>query len=373
MGGGLVPKRALVTGITGQDGAFLARLLTDKGYKVFGTYRRVSTPNFWRLQQLRVLDKITLIPADLSDTTSLLEAVIVSNPHEIYNLAAQSFVGSSFDQPLLTTQVDGSGATRFLEIIRHLKKDIKFYQASTSELYGSCKIVPQDENTPFRPNSPYAVAKLHSFHQCRVYREAYGIFASNGILFNHESSIRGLEFVTRKITNAVAKIKLGLQKELRLGNLTAQRDWGHARDYVQAMWLIMQHQQPDDFVIATGEMHSVGEFAQEAFAVAGLNWKDFVRVDQRLLRPLDVDRLCGNSGKARTLLRWRPTISFKKLVEVLVKADLERWERYLTGEIFPWDAPNYSSEIDILSRTVVREGRTAAAARARPAGLLGRG
>lgn len=350
-------KRALITGITGQDGAFLARLLVDKGYKVYGTYRRVSTPNFWRLQQLNVLNKITLIPADLSDTTSLLEAVTVSNPHEIYNLAAQSFVGSSFDLPLFTAEVDGNGTTRFLEIIRHFNKNIKFYQASTSELYGSSEIVPQDENTPFQPNSPYAVAKLNSFHMCRVYREAYGIFAGNGILFNHESSLRGLEFVTRKITNAVAKIKLGMQKELHLGNLEAQRDWGHAQDYVRAMWLMLQQKKPEDFVIATGETHSVREFAEEAFKVVGLDWKDYIKTDQRLLRPLDVSILCGNAQKARKVLGWKPTIEFKKLVEVMVKADLERWQRYRRGDFFPWDAPNYSGEIDIINRGASTENK----------------
>ena len=350
-------KRALITGITGQDGAFLARFLVDKGYKVYGTYRRVSTPNFWRLQQLNVLNKVTLIPADLSDTTSLMEAVTVSNPHEIYNLAAQSFVGSSFDLPLFTAEVDGNGTTRFLEIIRNFNKKIKFYQASTSELYGSSDTIPQDENTPFHPNSPYAVAKLNSFHMCRVYREAYGIFAGNGILFNHESSLRGLEFVTRKITNAVAKIKLGMQTELHLGNLDAQRDWGHAHDYVQAMWLMMQQKKPDDYVIATGETHSVREFVEEAFNVVGLDWKKYTKEDKRLLRPLDVSILCGNAQKARKVLGWKPKINFKKLVEVMVNADLERWERYRQGDFFPWDAPNYSGEIDIITRGASTENK----------------
>lgn len=351
-------RRALITGITGQDGAFLAQFLIEKGYRVYGTYRRVSTPNFWRLQQVGVLHKVTLIPADLSDTSSLLEAVTVANPQEIYNLAAQSFVGSSFDQPLLTTEIDGSGATRFLEIIRHLNKNIRFYQASTSELYGSSQEAPQNERTSFLPNSPYAVAKLHSFHMCRVYRQAYGIFACNGILFNHESSLRGLEFVTRKISNAVAKISLGLQKKVALGNLDAQRDWGHARDYVRAMWLMMQHDWPDDFVIATGETHSVREFAEAAFSVVGLDWRKYVQEDQRLYRPLDVSLLCGDPQKARNVLGWEPAITFKKLVEVMVKADEERWKKYLKGEFFPWDAPNYPSEMDIVSRSASRENKT---------------
>ena len=349
-------KRALITGITGQDGPYLAKLLLEKGYKVFGTYRRTSTPNFWRLQQLGIIDKVTLIPADLSDMSSLLETVTVSNPSEIYNLAAQSFVGNSFDTPLMTTDVDASGATRFLEIIRHLGKDIRFYQASTSELYGGSPRSPQDENTPFIPNSPYAAAKLYSFHMTRVYREAYGIFACNGILFNHESPLRGLEFVTRKITNSVAKIKLGLQSELRLGNMETRRDWGFAPEYVKAMWMVMQQDRADDYVIATGETHSVREFVEEAFKAAGLNWKDYVKEDKRLHRPLDVSHLCGNPAKAKQELGWEPKTTFQKIVEIMVKADLERWQRYLKGEFFPWDAPNYSSEIDVISRTVSREG-----------------
>jgi len=228
-------KRALITGITGQDGPYLAQLLLNKGYKVYGIYRRTSTPNFWRLQHLDVLNKIILIPADVIDMSSLLEAIKISEPNEIYNLAAQSYVGASFDQPLITSEIDGTSSARFLEIIRHLDKEIKFYQASTSELYGDTKKYPQDEETEFRPSSPYAAAKLYSFNIVRIYREAYGIFACNGILFNHESELRGLEFVTRKITNSVAKIKLGLQKELLLGNLDAKRDWGYAREYVEAM------------------------------------------------------------------------------------------------------------------------------------------
>ncbi len=350
-------KRALITGITGQDGPYLAKLLLEKGYEVFGTYRRVSTPNFWRLQQLDVIKKITLIPADLSDMSSLLEAVTIADPDEIYNLAAQSFVGASFDQPLLTTEIDASGAIRFLEIIRHLKKDIKFYQASTSELYGATKQSPQDEHTPMTPNSPYAAAKLHSFHITRIYRFAYGIFACNGILFNHESPLRGLEFVTRKISSSVAQIKLGLQKELRLGNFDAKRDWGYAPDYVKAMWLVMQHDKPDDFVIATGETHSVAEFAEEAFAVVGLNWEDYVVEDKRLYRPLDVHKLCGNPKKAERLLGWTPKVTFKQLVKTMVNSDMERWKMHLDGKIFPWDAPNYSYEMDIISRNVIRDAR----------------
>lgn len=348
-------KRALITGVTGQDGPYLAKLLLNNGYKVFGTYRRASSPNFWRLQQLDILSKITLIPADLTDTVSLLEAVNIADPDEIYNLAAQSFVGNSFDQPLLTTNVDASGTTRFLEIIRHLKKDIKFYQASTSELYGASIQTPQDENTPMIPNSPYAAAKLHSFHMTRIYRQSYGIFTANGILFNHESPLRGLEFVTRKITNAVAKIKLGLQTELTLGNLETKRDWGFAPEYVRAMWLMLQQKKNDDYVIATGEMHSVAELAEEAFSVAGLHWKDHVKTDQRLKRPLDVYQLCGNPQKAETALKWKPKVTFKELVRIMVQADLDRWKQHLDGKMVSWDAPNYPHEMDIISRNVTRD------------------
>jgi GDPmannose 4,6-dehydratase len=354
-------KRALITGITGQDGPYLAQLLLNKGYRVFGTYRRVSTPNFWRLQQLGIINRVTLIPADLTDMASLLEAVTISDPHEIYNLAAQSFVGNSFDQPLLTTDVDASGTTRFLEIIRHLKKDIKFYQASTSELFGGSTENPQHELTPMMPNSPYAAAKLHSYHMVRIYRGSYNLFACNGILFNHESSLRGLEFVTRKITNSVAKIKVGMQKDLHLGNTSAFRDWGFAPDYVRAMYMMMQHKEPDDYVVATGETHSVAEFAEEAFSVAGLNWKDYVVTDQRLLRPLDVHQLCGNPKKAEQVLGWKPRVTFKQLVKIMVDADVKRWQHYLEGKAFAWDAPNHSHEIDIISRNVVRDAQKEAA------------
>ncbi len=354
---GIRQKTALITGITGQDGPYLAQLLIEKGYKVYGTYRRSSTPNFWRLQQLGLIKKVTLIPADLSDMASLLEAVAITNPDEIYNLAAHSFVGSSFDQPLYTAEVDGSSSTRFLEIIRHLNKKIKFYQASTSELYGANTNAPQSEITPMIPNSPYAAAKLYSYNMTRIYRASYGIFACNGILFNHESPLRGIEFVTRKISNSVAKIKLGLQTNLHLGNLDARRDWGYAPDYVRAMWLMMQQEKPDDFVIATGETHSVREFAQEAFAVLGMNWKEYIIEDTRLLRPMEVPLLCGNPRKAEKVLRWKAKTKFKDLVHYMVQADYQRWNQFLHGKIFPWDAPNYSHEMDIISRNPTREGR----------------
>jgi GDPmannose 4,6-dehydratase len=337
----------------------------NKGYKVFGTYRRVSTPNFWRLQQLGIINKITLIPADLTDMASLLEAVSISDPHEIYNLAAQSFVGSSFDQPLLTTDIDASGTTRFLEIIRHINKDIKFYQASTSELYGAFTGNLQDENTPMIPNSPYAAAKMHSFNMTRIYRDSYGLFACNGILFNHESEFRGLEFVTRKITNSVARIKLGLQKELKLGNLHSKRDWGYAPEYVGAMWKMMQHKIPDDFVIATGETHSVGEFAEKAFDVVGLNWKNHVITEKKLLRPLDVHQLCGNPAKAGRILGWKPKVTFTELVKKMVNSDLESWKKHLSGKPFPWDASNHSHDLEVISRNVTRDSKREASDRIR--------
>lgn len=347
-------RRTLITGITGQDGAYLAALLIEKGYQVFGTYRRVSTPNFWRLQFLNVLDKITLIPVDMADMSSLLEAVTLSDPHEIYNLAAQSYVGASFDQPLLTTEIDGSGATRILEIIRHLKKDIKFYQASTSELYGTVKESPQSETTTFWPNSPYAVAKMLSFHNTRIYREAYGIFACNGILFNHESPLRGMEFVTRKISNAVARIKLGLQEKLVLGNLETKRDWGYAPEYVEAMWMILQYDKPHDFVVATGEAHSVKEFLDEAFEQVNLDPSDFVKTDRLFMRPKDVDLLCGDSSKIKNEIGWKPKTYFRELVKIMVDADLNRWTDYLDGKQFPWDAPNYPDDIKLQKRHVTK-------------------
>jgi GDPmannose 4,6-dehydratase len=343
-------KRALITGVTGQDGAYLAQFLLNKGYRVYGTYRRLSTPNFWRLQYLDIFDKVDLIPADLLDTSSIVEAVKVSQPDEIYHLAAQSFVFASFEQPVGAGEITGLGVTRILEVIREINPKIRFYQASTSELYGRGNTMPQTENTPFRPSSPYAAAKLYGHWVTRIYREGYGIFACNGILFNHESPLRGLEFVTRKISNAVAKIALGVDNELRLGNLEAKRDWGYAPEYVESMWLILQQDEPDDYVIATGETHSVREFVERAFTVAGLDWQKYTKVDERFLRPLDVDFLQGDYSKAREKLGWQPQVKFDKLVEIMVREDLSRWRRWLKGERFPWDAPNYPSEDRIISR-----------------------
>ncbi|MHA1833614.1 MAG: GDP-mannose 4,6-dehydratase [Candidatus Baldrarchaeia archaeon] len=344
-------KKALITGITGQDGAYLAKFLLDKGYEVYGTYRRLSTPNFWRLQYLGIFEKVNLIPMELSDTTSIFEAIKTSEPDEVYHLAAQSFVGASFENPIATGDVTGLGVARILEAIRQINPKIKFYQASTSELYGNSKINGRlTDNDTYRPASPYAAAKLYGYLITKIYREAYGIFAVNGILFNHESPLRGLEFVTRKISNTVAKIALGLEKELQLGNLDAKRDWGYAPEYCESMWLMLQQKEPDDYVIATGESHSVKEFCEKAFEIVGLDWQKYVKVDERFMRPLDVNYLCGDSSKARRRLGWKPQVKFEELVEIMVKEDLRRWERWLNGEKFPWDAPNYPGEAKILTR-----------------------
>ena len=345
-------KSALITGITGQDGAYLADFLLNKGYKIFGTYRRLSTPNFWRLQYLNIFDKVNLIPADLIDSSSVLEAIEISEPDEVYHLAAQSFVGASFEQPVGAGEITGLGVTRLLEAIRYANPKIRFYQASTSELYGKNLLLVQDEDTPFQPSSPYAASKLYGYWITRIYREGYGIFACNGILFNHESPLRGLEFVTRKITNMVAKIALGMEKELFLGNLEAKRDWGYAPEYVEAMWLMLQQDEPDDYVIATGESHSVSEFAEKAFVVAKLDWKNYVKTDVRYLRPLDVNFLRGDYSKAKQKLGWVPKVKFDQLVEVMVIEDLNRWRRWREGERFPWDAPNYPDEANILTRSL---------------------
>lgn len=345
-------RRALITGITGQDGAYLARFLLQKGYAVYGTYRRLSTPNFWRLQYLDIFENVNLIPADLVDAASIMEAINISGPDEVYHLAAQSFVGASFEQPIGAGEITGIGVTRVLEAIREINPKIRFYQASTSELYGKGSTTSQDEVTPFHPSSPYAAAKLYGYWLTRIYREAYHIFACNGVLFNHESPLRGLEFVTRKVSNAVAKIALGLSADLSIGNLDAMRDWGYAPEYVESMWLMLQQDEPDDYVIATGETHSVRAFVQKAFEVVGLDWERYVRVDERYFRPLDVDFLQGMTAKAKRKLGWQPQVKFESLVELMVREDLTRWKRWQQGEIFPWDAPNYPGEARIVTRTL---------------------
>jgi GDPmannose 4,6-dehydratase len=318
-------KKALITGITGQDGSYLAELLLEKGYEVYGMVRRSSTENFERIDHLT--DRITLIQADLLDPTSLVEALEEARPNEVYNLGAQSFVPTSWKQPVLTAEFTAVGVTRLLEAIRRVDPDIRFYQASSSEMFGKVREVPQNEQTPFYPRSPYGVAKVYGHFITVNYRESYGLFAVSGILFNHESPRRGLEFVTRKISDGVARIKLGLADELRLGNLDAKRDWGFAGDYVEAMWLMLQADEPEDFVIATGKEHSVQECADFAFAHAGLDAKQYVKSDPEFLRPAEVDHLVGDAAKAREQLGWQPRISFKELVELMVDADLERHSR----------------------------------------------
>jgi len=316
-------KSALITGITGQDGPYLAEFLLKKGYKVAGTVRRLSTPNMENIKG--IADKLELFSADLLDQGSLTDAIRKSEPDEIYNLAAQSFVKASWDQPVLTGEFTALGVTRVLEAIRTVNPRIKFYQASSSEMFGKVTETPQKETTRFHPRSPYGVAKVYGHYITLNYRESYGIFACSGILFNHESPRRGIEFVTRKISNAVARIKLGKQEKLELGSLEPKRDWGFAGDYVEAMWLMLQQEKPDDYVVATGENHSVKEFVQEAFKVVGIdNWEKYVVANSpKHTRPAEVDYLIGDATKARTVLGWRPKTSFKELVKLMVEADLE--------------------------------------------------
>lgn len=315
-------KKALITGVTGQDGSYLAELLLSKGYQVTGMVRRASTENFERIEHLRT--KIKIAQADLLDQLSLIDLIEEAQPDEIYNLAAQSFVPTSWIQPALTGEFTALGVTKMLEAIRLMNRKIKFYQASSSEMFGKVLEIPQTEKTPFYPRSPYGVAKVYGHFITVNYRESYDMFAVSGILFNHESPRRGLEFVTRKITDAVARIKLGLAKELRLGNLDAKRDWGFAGDYVEAMWLMLQQKEPQDFVIATGETHSVREFAQIAFDHVGLNWKKYVKVDKKFFRPAEVDQLVGSPNKAKRILGWKPRVNFEGLVRMMVDADLAR-------------------------------------------------
>lgn len=317
-------KRALITGITGQDGPYLAELLLSKGYKVYGTVRRLSTPNMENIKDIQ--DKIELVSADLLDQGSLTDAILVSEPDEVYNLAAQSYVKASWDQPVLTGEFTALGVTRVLEAIRTTNKKIKFYQASSSEMFGQVTETPQKETTRFHPRSPYGVAKVYGHYITLNYRESYDMFACSGILFNHESPRRGIEFVTRKITHSVARIKLGKQDKLELGNLDAKRDWGFSGDYVEAMWLMLQQEKPDDYVIATGEMHSVREFVELAFSYAGIDdWEKYVISDHpKHTRPAEVDYLIGDYSKAKKVLGWEPKTSFKKLVRMMVNADLER-------------------------------------------------
>jgi len=331
-------KKALITGITGQDGAYLAELLIEKGYEVHGIKRRASLFNTQRIDHLYQDPHVenrrfALHYGDLTDATNLLRIIQEVQPDEIYNLAAQSHVKVSFESPEYTANVDGLGTLRLLEAIRilGLEGKTRFYQASTSELYGQVREIPQKETTPFYPRSPYAVAKLFGYWITVNYRESYNIYACSGILFNHESPLRGKEFVTRKISYGVARIKLGLQKELLMGNLDAMRDWGFAGDYVRACWLMLQQDKPDDYVIATGIKHSVRDFLELAFSHAGLNWSDHVRVDQKHLRPADVNTLCGDASKARQILKWEPTVSLPELARMMVDADLKQVQQEMGG------------------------------------------
>ena len=315
-------KRAVITGITGQDGSYLAELLLEKGYEVVGVVRRLSAPNHWRIAHL--LDRIELRPGDLLDQLSLIRIVDDVRPHEFYNLAAMSFVPASWDQPLLTGEYNAQGVTRVLEALRQVDTSIRYYQASSSEMFGKVRDTPQNERTPFYPRSPYGVSKVFAHYITVNYRESYDLFAVSGLLFNHESPRRGLEFVTRKVSDGVARIKLGLTSSLSLGNLDAHRDWGFAGDYVRAMWLMLQREQPDDYVIATGVSHSVRDLVETAFSHVGLNWEDHVRTDPAFLRPAEVEHLVGDSAKARRELDWTPSVDFHALVRMLVDADITR-------------------------------------------------
>jgi GDPmannose 4,6-dehydratase len=320
-------KRALITGITGQDGSYLAEFLLGKGYHVSGMVRRASTENFERIEHLR--NRITIIQADLLDQLSLIELIKSARPDEVYNLAAQSFVPTSWNQAALTGEFTALGVTKVLEAIRLVDRKIKFYQASSSEMFGKTRESPQNEQTPFYPRSPYGVAKVYGHFITVNYRESYSLFAISGILFNHESPRRGLEFVTRKISDGVARVKLGQTKELRLGNLDAKRDWGFAGDYVEAMWMMLQQKRPEDYVIATGRSHTVRDFVDIAFSHAGLNWRKHVKVDKKFYRPADVNELMGDSRKARKALGWKPRLTFEELVVMMVDADIERLQKQL--------------------------------------------
>jgi GDPmannose 4,6-dehydratase len=322
-------KRALITGITGQDGSYLADLLLEKDYEVFGMVRRASTENFERIEHL--VERIKLVQGDLLDGVSLVSVLEETQPHEVYNLAAQSFVPTSWNQPVLTAEFTAVGVTRLLDAIRRVDPSIRFYQASSSEMFGKVREVPQTELTPFYPRSPYGVAKVYGHFITVNYRESYDLFAVSGILFNHESPRRGLEFVTRKVSDGVARIKLGLADELQLGNLDAKRDWGFAGDYVRAMWQMLQQDEPADYVVATGETHAVREFVDLSFEHAGLDPNDHVRVDERYLRPAEVDHLVGDASRAKAELSWEPEVSFRELVEMMVDADAERLAR--TGRV----------------------------------------
>jgi GDPmannose 4,6-dehydratase len=328
--GAPMAKRAIITGITGQDGSYLAELLLEQGYEVTGVVRRLSAANFWRIEHL--LDRIALRPADLLDQLSLIKVIDEVRPTEFYNLAAMSFVPASWDQPMLTGEFNAQGVTRVLEAVRQVDRSIRIYQASSSEMFGKVREVPQTEMTPFYPRSPYGVSKVFAHYITVNYRESYDLFAVSGILFNHESPRRGLEFVTRKVTDGVARIKLGLTDSLALGNLDARRDWGFAGDYVRAMWLMLQQDRAEDFVVATGESHSVRDLVETAFSHVGLDWQQHVRVDPAFLRPAEVDHLIGDAAKARRVLGWEPRVDFRGLVRMMVDADIARLSAMAPGQ-----------------------------------------
>lgn len=311
--------RALVTGITGQDGSYLAEFLLEKGYEVYGMVRRSSVENFNRIEHIR--DKLKFVQADLLDQLSIIDAIKESRPAEIYNLGAMSFIPISWKQPVLTGEFTGLGVTRMLEAARHMNKNVKFYQASSSEMFGKVREIPQNEKTPFYPRSPYGVAKVYGHYMTVNYRESYDMFACSGILFNHESPRRGLEFVTKKVTYGAAKIKLGLADSLYLGNLDTKRDWGYAKDYIEVMWLMLQQNTPEDYVISTGEAHSVKEWVEASFRCLDLDWRKYVKIDKRFIRPVDVDLLVGDSSKAEKKLGWKTKVSFKQLVKIMVEYD----------------------------------------------------
>lgn len=343
--------RALVTGITGQDGAFLSKQLLDKGYDVYGTYRRVSSPNFWRLAFLGIDKAVHLVPCDILDASSVFRVIKEIKPSVIYHLAAQSQVLSSFDSPIITSQITGLSVTNFLEAILQINNKIKFYNAATSELYGNVGTDGGfDEDTNFRPESPYAVSKLYGYWMVRVYRNSYGLFASNGILFNHESELRGLEFVTRKITNEVSKISLDLSNKIVLGNIDTQRDWGYAPEYTQAMQLIMEMDEPDDYVVATGETHSVREFLRLAFEYVNLDFEKYLSISDKFKRPMDVLYLKGSFKKINSRTGWKPKVAIRDLVRIMMDADLHRWREFKSGHMVPSDALFYDeSRFDIFS------------------------
>lgn len=342
-------KNALITGITGQDGAYLAKFLLDKGYQVFGTYRRLSSANFWRLHYLNIYHKIKFLPIDMVDSKSMTDVLNISQPKEVYNLAAQSFVGVSFSQPIYTTDITGMGVVRLLEEVKKYDSKIKFYQASSSEMYGNEKTQTKNEKTAFEPASPYAIAKLYAYWSVKMYRESYNIHATNGILFNHESPIRGLEFVTRKISNGVAKLSLGLAKDLRLGNLASTRDWGYAPEFVEGMWLMLQQRKADDYVLATNESHTIKEFVEIACKIANVSPKKIISTKENF-RPNDVLDLKGDYSKAKSKLGWKPKTKFTKLVKIMVEEDIARWEKWSKGEYFPWDAGMAGEESTIFKK-----------------------